>query len=727
MTDNPGSGRLSTGIPNLDLLLGGGVPRGTVNVFAGPPGAGKTILAEQLCFHNASPARPAVYFNTLSEPTAKTLRYLREFSFFDAAKLEGAVQFVDLGVILRGEGLAQASELILSHVKRVKPAVVVVDSFKVFDDLARSQTEIRKFGYELAVHLMAWEATTLLLGEYSPVDIATNPLFSIVDGLFQFSQREQSGELRRLLQISKMRGTAHSREEHPFAITREGIELFAPRVTVTRAPAARRDEPRLRTGIERLDDLLGEGIPRGSSVLVCGVAGTGKTVLLLETIYRGALQGEKGILFTFEETDERLRATARGLGWDLDREIERGMVELVFIPQPEIMIEAHLQLMRKRIEALRARRVAVDSVSVFLHKISDVQVGREKVFQLASIIQNANAVGFLATDIPYGTETISRFGVEETVVDGVLLLTLSEEGLERQRYLEVYKLRNTAHLKGRHNMAIGAGGIAIYPRYNLVTRGDEPPPPLELARRLPTGVPGLDELMGGGLIERSATLVSGSPGIGKTTLGLQFLLEGARSDEPGLFVALEEAPAQLLKTAEALRLPGLEEAVASGRLRVIYLSREHVRANQFLTLLAAEIQARGTRRLVFDSASYVMVVSPPESDLQQIIFALVTRFKALGVTSLLTFEADDLFFGDRATTEGVSPSADNLVQLRYARLPGELRPTLTVVKTRGSAHDRGTYFCEVARGGLRIGERADASPAAPGPRKTRPGRTKKRR
>jgi KaiC/GvpD/RAD55 family RecA-like ATPase len=129
-----------------------------------------------------------------------------------------------------------------------------------------------------------------------------------------------------------------------------------------------------------------------------------------EFIYRGAQAGEKGVLFSLEETEERLLATSQGLGWSLAQEIERRTVEIVFIPQPNIMVEKHLLMMRERVEALGARRVAVDSLSVFLHKITDAQIAREKTFPVASIAQNAQAVGFLTTDIPYGSNRISRFG-----------------------------------------------------------------------------------------------------------------------------------------------------------------------------------------------------------------------------------------------------------------------------------------------------------------------------
>jgi circadian clock protein KaiC len=352
-------------------------------------------------------------------------------------------------------------------VKEVKPAIVVIDSFKVFDDLAKSQEELRKFSYEIAVNLMAWETTAFFLGEYGPDEYQTNPLFSIVDGLIVVTQREAAGEDQRFFQVLKMRGTDHSHDEHSFLVSGKGIEIYAPRVTIKRESVSddTGKQSRCRTGVSKFDDLLGEGIPSGSSLLIAGVAGTGKTVLLLEFVYRGAQKGEKGIIFSFEETPERLLANARGFGWDLEGEIERGMVEMVFIPQPEIVVEKHLLMMQDKVRAMGAKRIAVDSVSVFMHRLADPQMAREKTFQVASIVQSARAVGFLATDIPYGSNQISRFGVEETVIDGVVILTSTEEDRDRARYIEVYKLRNTAHLRGRHGLAIGPHGISVFPRY----------------------------------------------------------------------------------------------------------------------------------------------------------------------------------------------------------------------------------------------------------------------
>lgn len=430
MTTERALARIETGVPNLDALLGGGLTKDSMTVISGPPGSGKTILAQQICFHHADETHRVLYFSTLSEPSAKVLRYLTPFSFFDAEKLDNGVQFIDLGSVLVAHGIHEAARQIMEHVKKTKPTLVVIDSFKVFDDFAESTEELRKFTYALAVNLMAWEATILLLGEYEPLEIQSNPLFSIIDGQILVYQRTFYDEELRMLRVVKMRGTDHSRNEQTFDISRDGIQVFAPRVTIRRADHGGQAE-HLKTGISKLDDLLGAGITYGSSLLVSGVAGTGKTILLLDFIIRGAERGEKGILFSFEETDEGLRAAARDFGWDIDKAIADGLIEIVFIPQPDILVEAGLMMMEQRINALNATRVAIDSVSVFLHKVRDPQQVREKVFQLSSIVKNARAVGFFATDIAYGSNELSRFGVEETVVDGIILLTSTSEGLER--------------------------------------------------------------------------------------------------------------------------------------------------------------------------------------------------------------------------------------------------------------------------------------------------------
>ena len=711
--EQPGPPRLRTGISHLDAIFHGGLPVGVVTVLAGPPGSGKTILAQQLCFHHASQGHRVLYFNTLSQPTAKTLLYLRPFSFFDPTLVEERIRFVDLGIMLRTKGIELTCNLLMEQVKQFKPSMAVIDSFKVFDDLARSSEELRKFIYDLSVRLMAWECTTFLLGEYNPQHFE-HPTFSAIDGIITLRQEEMSGEQQRLIQVIKMRGTPHNRDAHPFVITEAGVQVYAPSVTLLRerrTPQEVQAAGRMKTAVSKLDELLGEGIPRGSSIILSGVAGAGKTVLGMEFLYRGARDhGEKGIYFSYEETPERLLATARGLGWELEREIDRGMLKIVFVPQPDIQVDRHLLEMQHHVESFGARRVVVDSMSVFLHKIEDHRIVRDKVFWLASIVQNHQAVGFFANDTPPGSPQLTRFGVEETVMDGVVSLMMQVEGLERHRYIEVVKLRNTGHTHGRHSMTIGPGGISIFPRIDKVPPTLESlTPPAPSRRRISSGSRRLDELLGGGLLDGSLTLVSGSPGTGKSTLAMQFALEAARQKERALYISLEEGPSQLIQNAAALGLP-VREALEAGQLEVLYLPREQLHAARFLSVVEDRIRGTQPSRVVLDSASDIETHGLASEELRQLLYGLVIRLRTVGVTSLFTLEARSLYFTDVLSEQGLSPLADNILMVRYEPVEGLLVPMLRVVKTRGSSHDQASHRVNVGKGGLRLGGEPEPVP-----------------
>ena len=316
----------------------------------GRPAPARRSSPSRSAFTTPRPASRVLYFSTLSEPTAKTLRYLSQFSFFDAAKLDRRRSSSSISAAsCAPRGSRRPPRLVMEHVKQVKPAIVVIDSFKVFDDLARSKEELRKFGYELAVNLMAWEATRPAARRVRP-RATSRPTRSSRSSTAS-SRVTPARAVRRAAALHPGRQDARHRAQPRRAPVRHHRGRHRGLRAARHHPArqtSRAEEPRCKTGISKLDDLLGEGIPRGSSLLVAGVAGTGKTVLLLEFLYRGAQAGEKGIIFSFEETEERLRATARGLGWDLDGEIERGMIEIVFIPQPDILVESHLLMMRER-------------------------------------------------------------------------------------------------------------------------------------------------------------------------------------------------------------------------------------------------------------------------------------------------------------------------------------------------------------------------------------------
>jgi circadian clock protein KaiC len=193
MRDKVPPEKIKTGVETLDAILEGGLPKGSMTVFAGTPGSGKTILSQQIGFFNATKEKPAIFFQTLSEPTAKTLNFASQFSYFDQSKVSDSAHFIDLGDIMRSKGVEHGVKLLIDAVVKIKPALVVIDSFKAFEDITSSSEELRKFTYEVAIKLLAWQCTTLLLGEFGKTELESSPLLSIVDGIFVFSQKQVAG------------------------------------------------------------------------------------------------------------------------------------------------------------------------------------------------------------------------------------------------------------------------------------------------------------------------------------------------------------------------------------------------------------------------------------------------------------------------------------------------------------------------------------------------------
>ncbi|MEO5669552.1 MAG: ATPase domain-containing protein, partial [Ramlibacter sp.] len=310
-TDKATIKRLATGVQGLDEVLGGGLPEFSFNVIAGPPGCGKTTLSHQMMFALATPERPALYFTVLGEPPLKMLRYQQQFEFFDSAKINDCIHFVNLSEETATGDLRMVLARIVAEVETHDPRLVFVDSFRsvvLAEDRSKSFIGLQEFIQQLGMLMTSWQATTFLIGEYF-TENDPNPVFTVADGLIWLRQSVQRNSVVRKMEIMKMRGQATVPGLHTFRISAGGLNVFPPAGVAeieAGAPSAR-TQARLAMGVPGLDEMMGGGLPRGYSLLVAGPTGAGKSILASAFLVEGARRGETGVIAAFEQRPTQSR------------------------------------------------------------------------------------------------------------------------------------------------------------------------------------------------------------------------------------------------------------------------------------------------------------------------------------------------------------------------------------------------------------------------------------
>src|SRR5476649_1082483 len=265
--------QLPTGVPGLDEILGGGLPEYSFNIIAGAPGCGKTTLAHQIMFANATPERPALYFTVLGEPAIKMLRYHQQFAFFEDSKMDGAIRFINLSQIVLDQDLGAVLDAIVKEVEASQASIVVVDSFRTVVRKAlnnATEVELQGFVQRLALHLTSWQATTFLIGEYVEGELRDNPVFTVADGLFWLYQIVERNSIVRKMHVMKVRGQETVPGLHTFRVTAADLQAFPRTFGLVRDGGQVKGRRRLSTGISKLDAMLGGGVPEGDSLLLAG-------------------------------------------------------------------------------------------------------------------------------------------------------------------------------------------------------------------------------------------------------------------------------------------------------------------------------------------------------------------------------------------------------------------------------------------------------------------------
>ncbi|MBC7681737.1 MAG: AAA family ATPase, partial [Ferruginibacter sp.] len=350
---------LATGVPGLDAILGGGLPEFSFNLLTGPPGSGKTTLAQQMMFALATPEKPAVFFTGLGEPPWKMLRYQQQFSFFAVDKIGASIFFVDLCEEMVQGDFDLVLARITAEVQAHSPALVFVDSFRsiVADGEPQNsgKTGLRQFTQQLGVTLAGWQATSFLIGEYSPRS-DPHPVFTVADGILALDQSVQLNSMVRKIQVLKMRGQATSPCVNTLRITGDGLTIFPSAVVPDDNSATKQPNPPVRSdaripvGVPLLDDMLGGGLPMGYSLLVAGPSGSGKTMLATAFLQEGVRLGEAGVIVAFEQTPSRSRTHT------IDDMVRAGCLGLINTRSMDLSIDEIVQQMMKLVKEMKATR-----------------------------------------------------------------------------------------------------------------------------------------------------------------------------------------------------------------------------------------------------------------------------------------------------------------------------------------------------------------------------------
>ena len=459
--------KLPTGVRGLDEILGGGIPEFSCNIIAGMPGCGKTTLAHQIVFANATANKPALYFTVLGESAMKMLRYQQQFSFFDPSKLGPAVRFINLSDVVLERDLKAVCEEIVKQVTAVNPGLVVVDSFRTVMQKsadAANRMELQSFILSLAQFLGSWEATTFLVAEYDREEIPDNPLFTIADGLFWLSQVTERNSVLRKLQIMKLRGQASVPGLHTIRINDNGLEAFSRTLGLLGSKETSASRRRLSLGIPQLDQMLGGGLLEGDSLLVAGPSGTGKSALATQFIAEGLRHGEPGIMAIFEERPQRYTARAGNFDLPLEAAQETGKLEILFLRPLDLSVDETLQEILDAIIRTGAKRLVIDSLVGFEMALAPGFRAdfRESLYRMIAALTGAG-ITILSTVEVEDTFTAMPFShyAISFLTDDIIRLRYVEINGQLRKVLTVIKMRGGNHSKDIREYVITAKGLVI--------------------------------------------------------------------------------------------------------------------------------------------------------------------------------------------------------------------------------------------------------------------------
>ena len=459
-----------TGIQELDTLLNGGLPEGHVVLLSGNAGTGKTVLSMQWLFNGAKKFKENGLYITLTEPVNIAIKNTKTLGFFDQEILNsGQIIFTDLrasanlfelsGKELSVEDTNKIADTIFNLVMEKKAKRVVIDSITAIVYLLRDTDLVRYFIFRLGAMLSKLDCTTILTSEAAGESVSAYGVEEFIsDGIIKLHRNISKNEVKRSIQIVKMRGMNFDCNIHQYNLSPEGMIIFPELLTNLDYESSKE---KISTGNQVLDKLMFGGVYKGSTTLVTGTTGSGKSLLSTQFIVEGLKCGEPCLYVAFEESREQIIRAAELFNWKLkDFEEKKTLVFRCVYPRKKSM-EEHLLDIKNLIEKNKIKRCVVDSLSAISNAFSEDDF-LQMAIELNGYLKSKQVTTFFtsANGTLTGGDSITNNNIS-SITDNILILRYVEMQGDLRSVMNILKVRGSSHSKDLREYKITSNGIVI--------------------------------------------------------------------------------------------------------------------------------------------------------------------------------------------------------------------------------------------------------------------------
>ncbi len=457
-------GNVTTSVPGLDGILGGGLVEGDLYLIEGMAGAGKTILSSQIGFHRVAQGDMVLYVTLIAESHTKLLSHLKALSFYNPDAISDRMLFVSGYHKLMRDGLSGFLALIASTIKTSRPRFMVIDGFRSAHEFSSTELELSQFIHELSAFINTARCTTLILTPLSGNE--PHPEHTLVDGLVELNRFNSGMRRAREIEVHKLRARSSARQALLQDHRQRACHVPAHRgVAAERAfGAGLQEPPRIRH--PDFDQMLGVVVVRGSTTTLVGPSGVGKTLLGLKFLQTGVEQGEKCVYFGLYESSERLMAKAQSVGIDLSELLKDGRLTLAWHPAVELAIDELAFELLDVVQRTQAARVVVDGIDGFRQSANRTERIGLFLNALSHRLREAGVTSLLTEELPlYGEATQPATLRASVMTENIGLLRYVEANSALYWMLSVVKQREGMHDSGIRRLTIDSRGLHINERF----------------------------------------------------------------------------------------------------------------------------------------------------------------------------------------------------------------------------------------------------------------------